>query len=146
MRGRAMSRQASAEPTTGPTRPARSRTTSVLSPAAALAALASNAPNTTIQRRVIAGSARPRSNWASSFSLWFVDCVTKVLWLARAAAAIAQIAEAAFRTLRASQAVRQGVTPGSSETRQERVSTHRLFDSAGTDRALTTVITRRRDY
>ena len=43
IRGRAMSRQASADPMIGPTRPARSRTTSVLSPGAALAALASRA-------------------------------------------------------------------------------------------------------
>src|SRR5262249_12042169 len=42
MRGRAMSLQTSAEPTIDPTRPARSRTTSTLSPGAATAVLASS--------------------------------------------------------------------------------------------------------
>src|SRR5216684_6800454 len=55
MRGRAMSRHADAEPTIGPTRPARSRTTSVLSPAAAPAVPASNELNKKrVKRAVIA--------------------------------------------------------------------------------------------
>src|SRR5712671_4693947 len=48
-----MSRQANAEPTIGPTRPARSRTTSVLSPAAAPAVPASSVPNKRIVKRAV---------------------------------------------------------------------------------------------
>src|SRR6266576_3639425 len=47
-----MSRHADAEPTIGPTRPARSRTTSVLSPAAAPAAPAVPASNALNKKRV----------------------------------------------------------------------------------------------
>src|SRR5580704_5863838 len=71
MRGRAMSVQASAEPTIGPTRPARSRTSSVLLAGAAPAALASKAASrTAIQRGVIANS-EPRPHWTldQTFSL-----------------------------------------------------------------------------
>src|SRR5260370_16248161 len=53
-----MSRQARAEPTIGPTRPARSRTTSVLSPAAAPAVPASNALNKKIVKRVVIANLR----------------------------------------------------------------------------------------
>src|SRR5712691_5650390 len=58
MRGRAMSRHADAEPTIGPTRPARSRTTSVLSPAAAPAVPASNALNKKRVKRVVIANLR----------------------------------------------------------------------------------------
>src|SRR5216684_7054802 len=58
IRGRAMSRQANAEPTIGPTRPARSRTTSFLSPGAACAAPASNALNKRIVKRVVIANLR----------------------------------------------------------------------------------------
>src|SRR6267142_1227057 len=58
MRGRAMSRHADAEPTIGPTRPARSRTTSVLSPAAAPAVPASNALNKKRLKRVVIANLR----------------------------------------------------------------------------------------
>src|ERR1700681_4568031 len=53
-----MSRQANAEPTIGPTRPARSRTTSMLLPAAASPAPASKTPKTTIFRRVVVATRR----------------------------------------------------------------------------------------
>jgi hypothetical protein len=52
IRGRVMSGQASAEPITGPTRPARSRTSSILSPGAASAAVMKKAlSKNAIQRR-----------------------------------------------------------------------------------------------
>ncbi len=50
-RGRVMFWQASAEPMIGPTRLARSRTTAILSPGAALAPLASTAPKRTMAQR-----------------------------------------------------------------------------------------------
>src|ERR1700730_6932869 len=53
-----MSRHADAEPTIGPTRPARSRTTSVLSPAAAPAVPASNALNKNRLKRVVIANRR----------------------------------------------------------------------------------------
>src|SRR5882724_3509381 len=58
MRGRAMSRHADAEPTISPTRPARSRTTSVLSPAVAPAVPASNALNKKREKRVVIANLR----------------------------------------------------------------------------------------
>ena len=52
IRGRVMSGQASAEPITGPTRPARSRTSSILSPGAASAAVMKKAlSKNEVQRR-----------------------------------------------------------------------------------------------
>jgi hypothetical protein len=52
IRGRVMSGQASAEPITGPTRPARSRTSSILSPGAASAAVMKKALSKNgVQRR-----------------------------------------------------------------------------------------------
>src|ERR1700682_6778832 len=53
-----MSRHADAEPTIGPTRPARSRTTSVLSPAAAPAVPASNALNKKRVKRAVFANLR----------------------------------------------------------------------------------------
>src|SRR5260221_8138090 len=58
IRGRAMSRQADAEPIIGPTRPARSRTTSILSPATAPAVPASNAVNKKSVKRVVIANLR----------------------------------------------------------------------------------------
>jgi hypothetical protein len=57
----------------------------------------------------------------------------KVPGVAQVFAAIAQIAEAALRTLRASQAGWLGLTQGSSETRQARVSGLDFFDVAETE-------------
>src|SRR6266702_2625139 len=53
-----MSRQANADPTIGPTLPARSRTTSVLSPAAAPAVPASNALNKKKVKRAVFANLR----------------------------------------------------------------------------------------
>jgi hypothetical protein len=53
IRGRVMSGQASAEPITGPARPARSRTSSILSPGAASAAVMKKAlSKSEVQRRL----------------------------------------------------------------------------------------------
>src|SRR5437773_974318 len=69
MRGRAMSRHADAEPTIGPTRPARSRTTSVLSPAAAPAVPASNALNKKRIKRVVIANLREAKIQSSTVSI-----------------------------------------------------------------------------
>src|SRR3984893_6975838 len=72
MRGRAMSRQADAEPTIGPTRPARSRTTSVLSPAAAPAVPVSSAPNKNIVKRAVI--AKPPRGQSAKLLLSISSC------------------------------------------------------------------------
>src|SRR4051794_3780499 len=72
MRGRAMSRQASAEPITGPTRIARSRTMSLLP-----AAPAADVPDSTVAssrhilRAVMASSVRAGSGRVGSQAFWF---------------------------------------------------------------------------
>src|SRR5260370_2695464 len=104
-----MSRQARAEPTIGPTRPARSRTTSVLSPAAAPAVPASNALNKKIVKRVVIANLRETevildrsAHIVASPKRRFYRRVTKVLESMLICDAIAKIAVATFRTARSS--------------------------------------------
>src|SRR5258708_37614097 len=81
-----MSRQASAEPITGPTRPARSRRMSVLSPALAEAVLDSTAASSShILRTVMADSVRTGSARFGSQAFWLPPSgyLVDVLWRCR---------------------------------------------------------------
>src|SRR5216684_2581733 len=113
-----MSRQANAEPTIGPTRPARSRTTSVLSPAAAPAVPASNALNKKIVKRVVIANLRETevildrsAHIVASPERRFYRRVTKVLESMLICDAIAKIAVATFRTARSSPLVTMARKP-----------------------------------
>ena len=130
MRGRAMSVQASAEPTTGPTRPARSRTTSVLPAWTAGLRRAGGAREQGAEQgarptRVDEphqGRYRPLTRHFRIPPCLIVVAAIATFRPRRAFLAIAGIAAAAARTVRALQAGRSGTRRGSARIRRSRAS------------------------
>ena len=127
MRGRAMSVHASAEPMIGPTRPARSRTTST---GAALAALAINVPSKiTVQRGRCIMRRKTSNLWAlpgfSSDIVNLQDIRVERPGAARASVAIERTGAAVARIVRASQALNAGWRKEGSAVRKARAARRR---------------------